>query len=227
MSRQSSTIRRHMTLHRDLRSVTCVTCQPPSPEGHVRRSALQRSALLGLPSKCWQRLASERLCSLGCRRISLELFQHVLNLDLKFHLMRKTGEVMRVMDRGTSSIQSILSTVLFNIVPQMFDILAACVYIASALEPWIAVIMFVTLSSYLPLTIFLTEWRTRYRRCARCRRCQSMNYICTPLDDCHGSQKQACNTRQPSCKGCVDVNGQRPMSAVRRHQQTLLKMSAL
>ncbi|KAK9864361.1 hypothetical protein WJX84_009107 [Apatococcus fuscideae] len=98
------------------------------------------------------------------RRISLELFQHVLNLDLKFHLMRKTGEVMRVMDRGTGSIQSILSTVLFNIVPQMFDILAACIYIASVLEPWIAIIMFVTLASYLPLTIFLTEWRTRYRR---------------------------------------------------------------
>ena len=78
--------------------------------------------------------------------------------------MRKTGEVMRVMDRGTGSIQSILSTVLFNIVPQMFDILAACIYIASVLEPWIAIIMFVTLASYLPLTIFLTEWRTRYRR---------------------------------------------------------------
>ena len=99
-----------------------------------------------------------------CRRISIELFQHVLNLDLKFHLMRKTGEVMRVMDRGTYSIQSILSTVIFSIAPQMLDILLACVYIASVLEPWIAIIMFVTLASYLPLTIYLTEWRTRFRR---------------------------------------------------------------
>ncbi|KAK9835927.1 hypothetical protein WJX84_005950 [Apatococcus fuscideae] len=98
------------------------------------------------------------------RRISIELFQHVLNLDLKFHLMRKTGEVMRVMDRGTYSIQSILSTVIFSIAPQMLDILLACVYIASVLEPWIAIIMFVTLASYLPLTIYLTEWRTRFRR---------------------------------------------------------------
>ena len=90
----------------------------------------------------------------------------MLNLDLKFHLMRKTGEVMRVMDRGTYSIQSILSTVIFSIAPQMLDILLACVYIASVLEPWIAIIMFVTLASYLPLTIYLTEWRTRFRRCA-------------------------------------------------------------
>lgn len=90
----------------------------------------------------------------------------MLNLDLKFHLMRKTGEVMRVMDRGTYSIQSILSTVIFSIAPQMLDILLACIYIASVLEPWIAIIMFVTLAWYLPLTIYLTEWRTRFRRYA-------------------------------------------------------------
>lgn len=47
---------------------------------------------------------------------------------------------------------------------QLFDILAASVYISTALEPWIAVIVFFTLSSYIPLTIYLTEWRGKYRR---------------------------------------------------------------
>lgn len=55
---------------------------------------------------------------------------------------------------------------LFSIVPQIFDIVAACIFIAAALEGWIAVIVFVTLGSYIPLTIYLTEWRTKYRRCA-------------------------------------------------------------
>lgn len=49
------------------------------------------------------------------RRISLDLFAHTLDLDLKFHLMRKTGEVTRIMDRGTNALQNILSTVIFNI----------------------------------------------------------------------------------------------------------------
>ena len=57
--------------------------------------------------------------------------------------------------------------VLFNIVPQLFDIVAACIFISAALEAWIAVIVFVTLGSYIPVTIFLTEWRVKHRRCAQ------------------------------------------------------------
>ena len=50
--------------------------------------------------------------------------------------------------------------------PQFFDIFAACAYLATALQPWIAGILLVTLVSYIPLTITLTEWRGRFRRCA-------------------------------------------------------------
>lgn len=38
------------------------------------------------------------------------MFQKAMDLDLRWHLMRKTGEVTRIMDRGTSSIQQVLST---------------------------------------------------------------------------------------------------------------------
>ena len=38
------------------------------------------------------------------------MFQKAMDLDLRWHLMRKTGEVTRVMDRGTSAIQQVLST---------------------------------------------------------------------------------------------------------------------
>jgi hypothetical protein len=54
-----------------------------------------------------------------CRRVSLAVFGHVLDLDLSFHLSRKTGEVTKVVDRGTSAIQNVLSTILFQIVPQV------------------------------------------------------------------------------------------------------------
>jgi len=59
-------------------------------------------------------------CSfLHCRRVSLAVFGHVLDLDLSFHLSRKTGEVTKVVDRGTAAIQNVLSTILFQIVPQV------------------------------------------------------------------------------------------------------------
>jgi hypothetical protein len=51
--------------------------------------------------------------------VSLAVFGHVLDLDLSFHLSRKTGEVTKVVDRGTAAIQNVLSTILFSILPQV------------------------------------------------------------------------------------------------------------
>ncbi len=45
--------------------------------------------------------------------------------------------VCRILDRGTAAIQNILGTVIFSILPQMVDIVLACVYIAYKLEAWI------------------------------------------------------------------------------------------
>ena len=46
---------------------------------------------------------------------------------------------------GTNSIQTMLSTVMFSIGPAIFDIAASSVYIAISLQPWIAIIVFITL----------------------------------------------------------------------------------
>lgn len=42
---------------------------------------------------------------------------------------------------------------------QMIDVLAAATYLSQALDPTIAVIVFVTVSLYIPMTIYITEWR--------------------------------------------------------------------
>ena len=47
--------------------------------------------------------------------ISLDAFAHVLDLDLRFHLLRKTGELTRTLDRGTSAVQTLLSTTVFQV----------------------------------------------------------------------------------------------------------------
>jgi len=98
------------------------------------------------------------------KRISIDIFVKTMDLDLNFHLKRKTGEVMRIMDRGTSAIQNLLSIMVFNIGPQIFDIMFASVFICFKLTPWVSAIVFVTLASYIPLTVILTEWRGKFRR---------------------------------------------------------------
>lgn len=49
-------------------------------------------------------LLSRALQNAFCR-ISCDVFRHLLALDLNFHVHRKTGQIMRILDRGTSSIQ--------------------------------------------------------------------------------------------------------------------------
>ncbi|XP_014664266.1 PREDICTED: ATP-binding cassette sub-family B member 6, mitochondrial-like [Priapulus caudatus] len=42
------------------------------------------------------------------REVQVQLYDHLHGLSLRWHLGRKTGEVLRVMDRGTTSINTLL-----------------------------------------------------------------------------------------------------------------------
>ena len=49
------------------------------------------------------------------REIQVGLFKHLHGLSLRWHLGRKTGEVLRVMDRGTTSITTLLNALFFQV----------------------------------------------------------------------------------------------------------------
>ncbi|KAK6741709.1 hypothetical protein RB195_009526 [Necator americanus] len=98
------------------------------------------------------------------RELEVELFAHLHSLSLRWHLSRKTGLVLRVMDRGTSSVNSILNYILFNIVPTITDIAIAVVFFFSTFNFYFGGIVFVTMVLYLVVTIYVTEWRTKFRR---------------------------------------------------------------
>lgn len=42
------------------------------------------------------------------RQVELRLFSHLHELSLRWHLGRRTGEVLRIVDRGTSSVTGLL-----------------------------------------------------------------------------------------------------------------------
>ncbi|XP_053327347.1 ATP-binding cassette sub-family B member 6 [Spea bombifrons] len=98
------------------------------------------------------------------RQVQIRLFSHLHSLSLRWHLGRKTGEVLRSVDRGTSSINSLLSYIVFSIFPTIADIIIGIVYFTSSFNAWFGLIIFVCMSLYLTLTIIITEWRTKYRR---------------------------------------------------------------
>ena len=74
------------------------------------------------------------------------MLEHLHNLSLNFHLNRKTGEVLRIMDRGTNSIGSLLSYLLFNIIPVFVDIIVAVVFFVWQFGWVFGTLVFVTMT---------------------------------------------------------------------------------
>uniref|UniRef100_A0A671WPM4 ATP-binding cassette sub-family B member 6 n=1 Tax=Sparus aurata TaxID=8175 RepID=A0A671WPM4_SPAAU len=98
------------------------------------------------------------------RVVQVRLFSHLHSLSLRWHLGRKTGDVLRSIDRGTSSINSLLSYIVFSIFPTIADIVISIIYFITYFNAWFGLIIFVCMALYLTLTIIITEWRAKYRR---------------------------------------------------------------
>lgn len=56
------------------------------------------------------------------RRIANNVFTHLHNLDLAFHLSRQTGALSKTIDRGSRGINFVLSAMVFNVVPTIFEL---------------------------------------------------------------------------------------------------------
>jgi ATP-binding cassette subfamily B protein len=98
------------------------------------------------------------------RQVSLQAFDHLLSLSLRFHLERQTGGVSRDLERGSRAIQSLLGFTIYNILPTLFEILLVIVLLTSKFDVWFAVITFGALLCYIAFTVTVTEWRTHFRR---------------------------------------------------------------
>ena len=98
------------------------------------------------------------------RQISLNMFKHLHNLSLQFHLNRQTGALAKFIDRGTKGIDFLLRYVLFNIIPTFFEIFLVSGILLYLYGPWYAVITLTTIGFYSYLTFQITEWRNEFRK---------------------------------------------------------------
>jgi len=97
-------------------------------------------------------------------KIQVEMFAHIHDLSLRWHLDRKSGETLRIMDRGTSSINKLLEYLVFNIIPTLIDIVVATVFFGLYYNIWFGLIVFIAMVLYIGITVIITEWRTKFRR---------------------------------------------------------------
>ncbi|KAG8854635.1 Iron-sulfur clusters transporter atm1, mitochondrial [Serendipita sp. 411] len=98
------------------------------------------------------------------RSVARKTFQHLLDLDLRFHLTRQTGGLTRAIDRGTRGITFLLSSIIFHIVPTALEISLVCGILTYNFGANFAYITLLTMAGYTWFTIRTTAWRTKFRR---------------------------------------------------------------
>jgi len=97
------------------------------------------------------------------RRLSNKVLTHLHKLSLRYHLERRTGNVIRDLERGTSSISQILNYLVFNIVPTFAEFILVAFILLGRYEVKFALITFTTVFIYIVFTLLVTEWRMHYR----------------------------------------------------------------
>ncbi len=98
------------------------------------------------------------------RSIALEVFRHLHRLSLRFHLDRQTGGLSRDIERGVSGIRFLMNFMLFNILPTLFEIGLVITILLQRFDARFGLVVIATLSTYIGLTLIITEWRMGFRR---------------------------------------------------------------
>ncbi|WP_243446139.1 ABCB family ABC transporter ATP-binding protein/permease [Polymorphobacter fuscus] len=106
----------------------------------------------------------EKVGQTAARRLSQDVFRHIHQLSLRFHLERRTGSLTRIVERGTKSIDTMLYFILFNIFPTVFELTAVCVIFWIKLGPAMVAAVLVMVVAYIAYTQKVTDWRSKLRR---------------------------------------------------------------
>ena len=107
-----------------------------------------------------------RVAQRAVRRVALEVFRHLHSLSLRFHLGRQTGGVSRDIERGTRGISTLLSYMLFSIIPVILEFALVAVVLLAKFDWRFAAITFGAVAVYITFTILVSEWRIGIRRTA-------------------------------------------------------------
>lgn len=112
-----------------------------------------------LQSALWGRL-SFRIT----QRVSCRLFEHLHALSLRWHLNRKTGEVLAAMNQGVGAVAALLQVATFSISATMLELLLTSAVFAKIGVPAISLCVVGGAALYTWYTVALTTVRLGQRR---------------------------------------------------------------
>jgi ABC-type transport system involved in Fe-S cluster assembly fused permease/ATPase subunit len=105
----------------------------------------------------------ERVGQVATANLAGNVFRHLHNLSLRFHLERRTGAVTKVIERGTKSIDVMLYFLLFNIAPTFLELGLVIQIFWSRYGVWLVGATLVMVVAYIVFTRRITDWRSHLR----------------------------------------------------------------
>ena len=105
-----------------------------------------------------------RVTQRAIRRVALGVFRHLHSLSLRFHLERQTGGMTRDIERGTRGISTLLSYLIFSIIPVILEFALVAAVLVAKFDWRFAAITFGAVTIYIVFTVLVTEWRMEIRR---------------------------------------------------------------
>ncbi|MBV8031337.1 MAG: ABC transporter ATP-binding protein/permease [Betaproteobacteria bacterium] len=105
-----------------------------------------------------------RVTQRAIRRVALGVFRHLHSLSLRFHLERQTGGMTRDIERGTRGISTLLSYLLFSIIPVILEFSLVAGVLLTKFDWRFAAVTFGAVIVYIAFTVSVTEWRMEIRR---------------------------------------------------------------
>ena len=92
------------------------------------------------------------------RRLASDVFRHLHQLSLRFHLERRTGAITKVVERGTKSIDTMLYFLLFNIAPTILELALVLGIFWVRFGFWLVAGTLVMVVVYIAFTRLVTDW---------------------------------------------------------------------
>jgi ATP-binding cassette, subfamily B, heavy metal transporter len=106
----------------------------------------------------------EKVGQNAARKLAGQVFRHVHDLSLRFHLERRTGSLTKIVERGTKSIDMMLYFLLFNIAPTLIELAAICIIFFVKFGPGLVAATLVIVAIYIGFTRKVTDWRAQLQR---------------------------------------------------------------
>jgi ABC-type transport system involved in Fe-S cluster assembly fused permease/ATPase subunit len=98
------------------------------------------------------------------RRLAIEVFVHLHQLSLRFHLERKTGGLTRILERGRNAIETIIRTSMLVAVPTIVEFALILGVFLFSFDWRYVVAVSVMIIVYMVYTTVATNWRIAIRR---------------------------------------------------------------